>query len=116
LPPGFDLAPELRKCLEEVGAVLRSETDEQGLQVAMVSAERHHLVGLHEVTICGYFRPHRLELGSCGAHFVGVNARKLPWTWNGRSGEEYAHAFWHSSRPAVCERIGIDAARWTPAA
>jgi len=55
---------------------------------------RHRVVTLQEVSVSGYFRPHMLELGACGAHFVGVNAKHLPWTWNGRSGEEYIHEYW----------------------
>lgn len=65
---------------------LRSETDEQGLQAAAITAENHRVVSIDEVPICGYYRPHRLALGSCGAHFVGVNTRHpIPahqvWCW-----------------------------------
>jgi hypothetical protein len=42
-----------------------------------------------------------LELGTCGAHFVGVNSKTLPWSWNGRSGEEYVHQYWDWKKPEV---------------
>jgi hypothetical protein len=71
------------------GRVLAKQDDGQGLQVAMVSASPHHVVPLTKVSVSGYFRPHLLELGSCDAHFVGVNSHTLPWAWNGKSGEEY---------------------------
>jgi hypothetical protein len=93
-PAGFPLKQRLMALLERSRATLRSETDEQGLQVAMISREKHHLVTLDEVSICGYFRPHQLDFGSCGAHFVGVNSKKLPYKWKGRSGEAYVHGFW----------------------
>jgi hypothetical protein len=94
VPPSYDLEANLRNILENTGAVLSSETDEQGLQVALVSRERHEVVTMQEVPVCGYFRPHKLELGSCGGHFVGVNAKRLPWTWNARSGEHYVAEYW----------------------
>jgi hypothetical protein len=109
LPPRFDVESSLRQLLTGTDVTLRSETDEQGLQVAMVTRERHRVVGLDEVSISGYFRPHQLEFGTAGAHFVGVNAKKLPWTWNGRPGEEYTHGFWDSSLPEVLERLGLTA-------
>jgi hypothetical protein len=48
-----------------------------------------------EVSICGYYRPHRLELGTCGAHFVGVN---------GRNAAE-AHGHWDWKRYEVQDRL-----------
>ena len=105
IPKSFPLADRLRHLLECSGVVLRSEMDEQGLQTAMISREKHRVVTLEEVSICGYFRPHQLDLGSCGAHFVGVNIRKAPFEWNGRSGEEYVHGFWDSMKPDVMRRI-----------
>jgi hypothetical protein len=93
LPPGFQLEERLHHLLVQTNTTLSTETDEQGLQMAVLSKEKHCVVGLDEVSICGYFRPHLLELGSCGAHFVGVNARELPWSWNGRPGHEYIHEF-----------------------
>jgi len=105
IPRSFPLAHRLRELLERSGVVLRSETDEQGLQTAMISREKHRVVTLEEVSICGYFRPHQLDLGSCGAHFVGVNIRKAPFEWNGRPGEEYVQGFWDSMKLDVISRI-----------
>ena len=75
--------------------LLGSETDEQSLQVALVSSERASVVSLQEVSISGYFRPHLLELGSCGAHFVGVNVKHLP----------FAHGFWDEEEAEVERRV-----------
>jgi hypothetical protein len=105
LPPGYDLEERLRRLLAQTQITLSSETDEQGLQVAVLSREKHHVVGLDEVAICGYFRPHLLELGSCGAHFVGVNARQLPWSWNGRRGHEYVQEYWDWRKTEVIDRL-----------
>jgi hypothetical protein len=105
LPPTFDAEAALRGMLKASGNKLRSEMDEQGLQVAMVSCEKHRVVPLKDVSICGYFRPHLPQLGECGAHFVGVNARSMPWQWNGRAGEEYAHEFWDVTKADVMKKL-----------
>jgi len=104
-PAGFPIEEKLQKMLARSQRSIRSETDEQGLQVSMITREKHRVVSLEEVSICGYFRPHQLRLGSCGAHFVGVNARKLPFEWNGLSGETYVHDFWDSMKPQVLGQI-----------
>jgi hypothetical protein len=96
LPPHYDRAFQLRALLGEASVRLSSETDEQGLQVAMVTSSKHRVVSLREVAICGYFRPHLLELGSCGAHFVGVNVKHHP----------VAHGFWDGMKAAVREQLG----------
>jgi hypothetical protein len=95
LPPHFDTETKLCALLDRAGVRLSSETDEQGLQVALVSSEKHRVVSVSEISICGYFRPHLLELGSCGAHFVGVNVKDLP----------YAHGFWDGKRAEVEQRL-----------
>jgi hypothetical protein len=95
LPPFFDPEPVLLDLLETTGMPLSSETDEQGLQVALVSSRKHRVVGLDEVSISGYFRPHMLELGSCGAHFVGVNAK----------GNASAEEFWDGHKSAVAGKV-----------
>lgn len=110
VPGGFDVDRAIRDLLDRSGVILESETDEQGLQAALVTSRKHRLVRLDEVTICGYFRPHRLELGSCGAHFVGVNSRHLPWEWQGRNGVEWIHSFWQYMEPQVHARISADVA------
>ncbi len=102
-PPGWDIERRLRELLH--GTRMTSECDEQGLQVAMITSEPHRLVTLEEVSISGYFRPHLLELGSCGAHFVGVNPKRSASTWQGRSIEQYAHEFWNGMRPQVEQHI-----------
>lgn len=102
-PPGLDAEAALRPFLE--GRMLCSELDEQGLQVAMISANPHRVVKTEEVSISGYFRPHSLELGLCGAHFVGVNAKRSTSTWNGRSSEQYTHEFWDQHKKTVADLI-----------
>jgi hypothetical protein len=87
------------------GTRMTSECDEQGLQVAMIPSEPHRLVTIEEVSISGYFRPHLLDPGSGGAHFVGVNAKRSACIWQGRSVEQYAHEFWDGRRAQVEERI-----------
>ena len=95
IPAHFEMQTKLRRLLDQAGVCLSSETDEQGLQVALVTAEKHRVVSVNEVSICGYYRPHRLELGSCGAHFVGVNGKD----------RRFAHGFWDSKRAEVEERL-----------
>jgi len=99
IPAGWDTEARLKHLLRNVR--LTSEADEQGLQVAMVTAEPHGVVSVRDVSISGYFRPHMLELGSCGAHFVGVNSRHSQSTWQGRSIEHFAHEFFDGKRPEV---------------
>jgi hypothetical protein len=76
LPPGFDLADALRDVLAEAPGPIVSELDEQGLQVAALSRAAPPLVvRLDEVAISSPNPPHVKLLGSCGAHFVGLNVR-----------------------------------------
>lgn len=105
LPPGFDAEAKLQELLRAADLRLTSETDEQGLQVALVTREKHRVVTLDEVAVCGYFRPHLLNLGYCGAHFVGVNAKRLPFEWNGRPGEQYVHEYFDDKMPEVLQRL-----------
>jgi hypothetical protein len=84
LPPHFNAEERLGNILERLREPLTHDCDEQGLQVALVTSEKHRVVPLNEVAICGYFRPHRLQPGTCGAHFVGVNSKRLPWEWQGQ--------------------------------
>jgi hypothetical protein len=46
-----------------------------------------------------------LELGDCGAHFVGVNARSSASTWLGRSSEQFTHEFWDGMEAEVARRV-----------
>jgi hypothetical protein len=74
LPPGFDLEQALADTLAANPVTLASELDEQGLQVAALSRAGDPLVvTLEEVAVCSPFPRHREHLGSCGAHFVGLN-------------------------------------------
>jgi hypothetical protein len=122
LAPGFHYDAALRRVLalkdREAGApvVLRSELDEQGLQAAAVSSEREPLlVATREVSICSPFHPHRPDLGTCGAHFVGLNARHLPWRYFDRPADEWRAEHWAAKRADVRERVGLGAAARPPA-
>jgi hypothetical protein len=112
LPGGFDLERALRQVLAERPCVLTSELDEQGLQVAVVSRPGPPLVvTVDEVTICSPFPPHQPYLGRCGGHFVGLNARRLPWALEGRPAVDHLREHWLRLRPVVYERVGIPAPR-----
>jgi hypothetical protein len=71
----------------------------------MITSAPHRVVSTEEVSISGYFRPHLLELGSCGAHFVGVNTKRSSSAWQGRTLEQYAHEFWRGKSAQVEERV-----------
>lgn len=108
LPPGFDLEGALVRTLRERPTTLTSETDEQGLQVAALSRHRApHVVRVESVTICSPFPPHLPRLGRYGAHFVGLNARRLPWEYEGRNGADHIRDHWASHRAALHERVGV---------
>lgn len=108
LPPHFDLADALRAILAAAAAPLTSELDEQGLQVAATTRLLGAgIVGVDEVSICSPFPPHRSELGRCGAHFVGLNARSLPWHLDGRPASEYVRAHWRRRRRQIYERLEV---------
>lgn len=77
LPPGLDLESAVTATLAAHPVRLVSELDEQGLQIAVLShGQRTRVVTLDEVTICSPFPPHVPWLGTCGAHFVGLNMRR----------------------------------------
>jgi hypothetical protein len=77
LPPGFDLEGALRDVLAGEPLLLVSELDEQGLEVAALSRAAPMLVvRLDEVAICSPNPPHLQRLGTCGAHFVGLNVTR----------------------------------------
>ncbi len=106
LPPGLDLEAALySELLPET--VLRSELDEQGLQVAALSRGRNPwVVSRAEVSICSPFWPRQPELGSCGAHFVGLNARHLPWNYFDRPADVWMEEHWRRHRDAIAEQTG----------
>jgi hypothetical protein len=70
--------------------------DEQGLQGAALSRAHLHLVTLDEVSICSPFPMHQQVMGRCGAHFVGLNQKTLPWQLEGRGAHEVIHERWHN--------------------
>lgn len=105
LPPGLAMDRELQRLLERYPVRLTSELDEQGLQVAILTSREHHVVSAQDVSICSPFPPHTRMLGKCGAHFVGLNTKKLPWTFQGKSGEEYLYANWDGWLPEIRSRI-----------
>jgi hypothetical protein len=102
LPPGFDFERACSSILSETGISLRSELDEQGLvTLACSKMAQPHVVSTGDVTICGPFPPHVRQLGRCGAHFVGLNAKRLNWSHEGRSGDTYVRENWERMRPAL---------------
>lgn len=106
-PAGFDLTAAAARILEQGEIVLRSEQDEQGLQI--VALTRHGpplVVTTDEVTICSPFPPHQPELGSCGAHFVGLNAHDLPWRVAGRPASHVRLEHWRRHQDGIGERLG----------
>lgn len=110
LPPGFDYAGAIAAVLREHPAPLASELDEQGLQVAAISRDAAPLVvTTEEVSICSPFPPHRPELGRCGAHFVGLNARDIPWRYYDRPAIEVRLEHWREIRGAIYRRLGLAA-------
>jgi hypothetical protein len=108
LPPGFDLGRALRQLLEEHHVLMHSELDEQGLQTAALSRNGAlRVVTLDEVTICSPFYPHLPHLGRCGAHFVGLNARHIPWDYYDRPADDCMTDHWEGHRAALYERVGL---------
>ncbi|HEU4649159.1 MAG TPA: hypothetical protein VFS33_08880 [Gemmatimonadales bacterium] len=108
VPPGFDLAGAFAAALELTGVTLRSELDEQGLVTFACSRDRApHVVREDDVAICGPFPPHHQHLGRCGAHFVGLNAHRLPWSYAGLSGEAHVRQHWMQLRPQLYRAVGL---------
>ena len=109
LPPGYPLEDALGRLLQEVRSTLVSELDEQGLQVAAVSMlTSPEVVSIDDVSICSPFPPHRVDLGRCGAHFCGLNARHFAWQLEGRYAEEWIEDHWQRHLPMLRQRVGIE--------
>ena len=107
LPPHFDLAAALAEVLRRKPVRLTSELDEQGLQIAALSLDRPPLsVSTEEVSICSPFPPHQPTLGRCGAHFVGLNVREMPWQVGGRPAIDVRLDHWRALREDVARRVG----------
>jgi len=108
IPASFDFGRAILDVLEEQPVTLRSELDEQGLQVAAMM--RHgavNVVPVSDVSICSPFPPHLPHLGKCGAHFVGLNARSLPWDLNDVPASDLTRAHWRTHRAALYDRVGL---------
>ncbi len=114
LPPGTDLGAALEQVLNEAGKFsgerprLVAEIEEQGLQAAAIC--RLHplfLVKTSEVSICSPFWPRSPELGTCGAHFVGMNAPHLPWDYFDRPADIWREEHWQRHRPVLYEKAGL---------
>lgn len=107
-PPGFDLGAALARVLEAHPVPLQSELDEQGLQVVALDLDRPaHVVSTEDVTICSPFWPHQPHLGRAGAHFVGLNARDLPWRYYDRPASECVAENWARHRAELYTRVGL---------
>lgn len=107
-PPGFDLARALHAVLEDAPGPIESEVDEQGLQAAALArGAAMHVVSLDDVSICSPFPPHLPAPGRCGVHFVGLNARRLPWSYEGRPATHHLLEHWRRLRGFVYARVGI---------
>lgn len=108
LPPGFDLGRALEAVITEADRPLTSELDEQGWQLAALGTSPEvHVVSLDEVSICSPFWPHRPSPGICGAHFVGLNAHRLPWAYEGRPASELTREHWRRLKPALHAKVGL---------
>ena len=108
LPPDHDLVHALERVLQQHPVRLRSELDEQGLQAAALDLDRPaHIVTTQEVSICSPFWPHQPDLGEAGAHFVGLNARRLPWSYYGRPASECVAEHWRKHFPELSRKVGL---------
>lgn len=114
LPPGFSYEAKLQAAmldLEQLSGApvqLTSELDEQGLQAAALSRDTPLLrVTTAEVSICSPFWPRNPELGSCGAHFVGLNPKMIPWNYFDRPGYEVRAEHWDRYRAEIYARAGL---------
>ncbi len=105
LPAGFDYEAALQETMKRRPVFLASELDEQGLQAITLARQRHCLVvPTEDVSICSPFHPGTCAFGRCGAHFVGLNARHIPWSYFGRAADDWIEEHWARSRP-VLERL-----------
>jgi hypothetical protein len=108
LPPHYDLEAALRAVLERHPARLAGELDEQGLQVvALDLGQPAHVVATTDVAICSPFWPRQPNLGRCGAHFVGLNCRAVPWDYYDRPAVDWIAENWANHRPTLYARVGL---------
>lgn len=107
LPPHFNYERVLKRVLRRTRIKLRSELDEQGLQVAALAEKNVVLVSNEDVTICSAFPMHQHHLGRCGAHFVGLNPKTLPWKGaDGRPMHEAIRDAWRKHARRLSEMAG----------
>jgi hypothetical protein len=52
-------------------------------------------VSTDDVSICSPFPNHQQHLGKCGAHFVGLNQKSLPWLLENRGAHELIRERWN---------------------
>jgi hypothetical protein len=110
LPPFHDLGAALLAVLDKHPIPLRSELDEQGLQVVAFDLDAPALVvPTSEVGLCSPFWPHRPRLGSAGAHFIGLNARCLPFDYYGRPASEWVEENFDKHRRTLARLVGAPA-------
>jgi hypothetical protein len=108
LGPGLDFEAAVARVLQINPVRLESELDEQGLQIAALSLQGlQFVIDVGDVTICSPFHPHTPELGQFGAHFVGLNARVLPWFYYDRPATEVRLAHWMRHREELYARVGL---------
>jgi hypothetical protein len=114
LPPNVDLGGALDSVLRELSSHssaplrLESEIEEQGLQAAAICRMSPlFLVRTTEVSLCSPFWPRSSEFGSCGAHFVGMNAPHIPWNYYDRPADAWLEEHWQSKRPLLYLKSGL---------
>ena len=114
LSPGQNLEQALKDVLQRVDKTsagqmqLLSEIEEQGLQAAAIHRlQPIFLVGASEVSICSPFWPRSPEFGTCGAHFVGMNAHHTPWDYYDRPADQWLEEHWLRHRPALYQKAGL---------
>jgi hypothetical protein len=108
IAPAFEYEAALATVLRRKPGALESELDEQGLQIAALNLDgKARVVTTAEVSICSPFHPHRPELGTCGAHFIGLNTRHIPWRYYDRPATEVRLAHWNEHRPELYRRVGL---------
>lgn len=114
LPPKEDLAEPLERVIQDASRAsgeqvkLIAEIEEQVLQAAAVMRQHPlYLVRTSEVSICSPFWPRSPELGTCGAHFVGMNAPHIPWDYYDRPADDWLAEHWHRHRPALYAKAGL---------
>jgi len=66
-----------------------------------------YLVRNAEVSLCSPFWPRSPHFGTCGAHFVGMNAPHIPWNYYDRPADLWLDEHWQKVRPLLYEKAGL---------